>query len=329
MAVRRFAVSAAFFATLVSFDARADEGHARAALDYATPKDLSGCPDRDAFVSQVSTRLGYDPFAGDDAPPKTLIVRYKKDGARAVADLRMGDATKNIVSETGSCSELGSAAAFAAAIMLDPRVMFPKPATKPPDAPKSGEPLDSRSPGTWPWYEPPPLPPEQPKRPPEPPSDPLRVRAGLALLGCIGCAPSANAGGMVCFGIAKGRFGVDLGGRGDLPASESAPSGREVSSALALGELFPHARFGPVRPGVLGAVGALFGDSDGQRQVSTWAAAGARIALELPSDSMFFVRANLDGLFVLSRVSLRVDGRELWSTPVLVAALGLGAGLRF
>src|SRR5687767_9767970 len=65
--------------------------HARAALDYAMPKDLEACPDRDAFVSQVATRLGYDPFAGDDAPPKTLIVRYKKDGPRAVADLRLGE----------------------------------------------------------------------------------------------------------------------------------------------------------------------------------------------------------------------------------------------
>jgi hypothetical protein len=324
--MKRFAITAAMVVALLSANAAANaEEHARAALDYAMPKDLAGCPDRDAFVSEVATRLGYDPFAGEDAPPKTLIVRYKKDGARAVADLRLEATKKNITSETGACSELGSAAAFAAAIMLDPRAMFPKPAAK---TTPSGEPLDSHSPGTWPWYEPPPLP-EQPKPKPEPPTDPLRVHAGLSLLGCVGCAPSVNAGGSVFFGLAKGRFGIDVGARGDLPASAQASSGREVSSALVVGELFPHARFGPLRPGILGDVGALFGDSEGQRQVSTWAAAGARVGLELPSNSMFFVRANVDGLFVLSRVSLRVDGRELWSTPVLVAAFGLGAGLRF
>ena len=323
---------AAMVALLVSRTAAAEEpAHARAALDYAVPKNVEGCPDRDAFVSSVATRLGYDPFAGEDAPPKTLIVRFKREGARATVDLRLGEAKKTIASETGACSELGSAAAFAAAIMLDPRAMFPKPAANAtPSQPPPGQPLDSRSPGTWPWYEPPPtLPPEQPKPKPEPPSAPLRAHAGLSLLGCVGCAPSVNTGGAVFFGIAKGRFGIDVEARGDLPASAQAPSGRQVDSALVLGELFPHARFGPVRAGILGAAGALFGDSEGQRQVSTWAAAGARLGLEWPTESMFFVRTTLDGLFVLSRVSLRVDGRELWSTPVLVGALGLGAGLRF
>jgi len=302
-----------------------EPAHARAALDYAAPSELASCPDRDGFASAVATRLGYDPFAGSDAPPKTLVVRLRRDGARAVADLKLGDATKNIVSETGACGELGSAAAFAAAIMLDPRAMFPKPPPKPPATPPGGkvEPLDSTSPGASPWWD------DRPKPEPPPKTDPWMVEAGISLVGCAGCAPSVNGGGAIYFGLAKGRLGIDLGARGDLPASTRSDTGKEVSSSLVIGELFPHARFGPVRPGVLGAVGALFGDSDGQRQVSTWAAAGARIAVEFPADSVFFVRIALDGMFVLSRVSLRVDGRELWSTPVFMAALGAGAGLRF
>src|SRR5204862_197135 len=72
----------------------------------------------------------------------------------AIADLKLGDATKNIVSETGACGGLGSAAAFAASIMLDPRAMFPKPPPKPPAPPPGGEvePLDSTSPRASPWW---------------------------------------------------------------------------------------------------------------------------------------------------------------------------------
>src|SRR5436190_394666 len=115
---RPTAVTLALVVALFFFaeTARADDpAHARAALDYAMPKDLDACADRDAFVSSVATRLGYDPFAGEDAPPKTLIVSYRKDGARAVAYLRLAQSKKNIASQTASCSELGSGAAFAAA----------------------------------------------------------------------------------------------------------------------------------------------------------------------------------------------------------------------
>ena len=55
---------------------------------------------------------------------------------------------------------------------------------------------------------------------------------------------------------------------------------------------------------------------------------GARVGVELPFGDTFFLRGTLDGLFVLNRVSLRVDGAELWSTPAFVSTLGLGAGVR-
>ena len=311
--------------------ASADEPvHASAALDYATPKGAS-CPDRTAFASSVATRLGYDPFDGADAQSKTLRVKLRREGATLVADLRVTDALsdvadKTLTSEQGACDELVAATALAAAMLLDPRAMFPKPRPAAPAA--RGPSLDSRSPGTWPWYEPPPLPRERPPEAPAPKAEPARVHLGVSALGCVGCAPAVSSGASVFAGLSKGRFGVELGGRADLPASASSPSGREVSSSLVLGELFPHLRLGPVRPGLLGAAGALFGQSGAERQVSAWAAAGARVGVELPFGDTFFLRGTLDGLFVLNRVSLRVDGAELWSTPAFVSTLGLGAGVR-
>jgi hypothetical protein len=304
--------------------------HASAALEYVTPEGAS-CPDRTAFASSVATRLGYDPFDGAGDQKKALRVRLRRERSKMIADLHVEGAAgepadKTLTSEQGACDELAAASALAAALLLDPRAMFPKPPPKP--APATGPSLDSRSPGTWPWYEPPPLPHERPQPPPEPEPDPARVHLGVSALGCVGCAPAVSSGASVFAGLSRGRFGVELGGRADLPTSATSPAGREVSSSLVLGELFPHLRLGLLRPGLLGAAGALFGNSGGDRQVSTWAAAGARVAVELPVGDTFFLRGALDGLFVLNRVSLRVDGAELWSTPAFVSTLGLGAGVR-
>jgi hypothetical protein len=138
-----------------------------------------------------------------------------------------------------------------------------------------------------------------------------------------------NAGALIFAGVAKGRLGLDVGVRADLPASTDASAGRSVSSSLVLGELFPHARLGPVRLGVLGSVGSLFGDSQGETQASLFAAVGPRVAFEFSVAGPVFLRLSLDGAVVLSRVSLRVEGFEVWSTPALVAGANLGGGVEF
>lgn len=311
--------------------ARAEEPvHATAALEYVTPDGVT-CPDRTAFAASVATRLGYDPFDGAGAQNKTLHVRVRRAQSTMIAEMRVAGAgaapaDKTLTSEQGSCDELVAASALAAAMLLDPRAMFPRPPPK--AAPAPGPSLDSRSPGTWPWYEPPPLPELRRPEAPEPKPEPARVHVGASAIGCAGCAPTVSSGASVFAGISKRRFGVEIGGRADLPSSATSSTGREVSSSLVVGELFPHLRLGAVRPGLVGAAGALFGNSGGDRQVSAWAAAGARLGIEIPVSDTFFLRGALDGLFVLNRVSLRVDGDELWSTPAFVAMFGLGAGVR-
>jgi hypothetical protein len=291
--------------------------HAQAALDYTVPDGVARCLDRDAFASAVATRLGYDPFVASGE--KTLVVRYERKRAALSANLRVGDAEKSIVSETGACDELGAAAAFAAAILLDPRAMFPKPKPKPPP----GESWGTESPGSSPWWEPPPPP------PPPPPPVPTPIHFGLQLTGCAGCGPSPNVGGSIFAGIARQRLGIDIGARADLPTSTSAPSGKELSSSLVVGELFPHARFGPARLGLLGSVGALFGEAGGDKLTSFWGAAGVRAAFDWMPASPFFLRFSADGLFVIGRVALRVEGKEVWSSPGFAGGLGIGGGVEF
>jgi hypothetical protein len=130
-------------------------------------------------------------------------------------------------------------------------------------------------------------------------------------------------------GVSKGRLALDVGARADLPASVSTSSGREVSSSHVVGELFPHARLGGVRAGVLVSAGTLFGDSAGNEQASPWAAAGARVAFEHTIAAPVFVRVAIDGLLALGRVALRAEGVELWSTPIAMAGANLGVGVEF
>lgn len=317
--------------------ARADEGnenavrHARAKLEYVVPRDLSGCPDRDAFASSIATRLGYEATTNDDVP-STLRVVFQREGAAIRVHLHWVDTSKpaesdkSLVSETGACAELGAAAAFAAAILIDPRAMFPRPKDRVEKAP--GESIESNSPGTWPWYEPRSPIPER-TRPAQTPHESWRWQAMLAAASCIGCAPSANLGALVVVGVSKGSFGIDGGIRADLPASANSTAGRKVTSSLVLAELFPHGRFGPLRLGILGVGGTLAGESEGQAQASPYAGVGIRGAVHLSITRPVFVRLAMDGLVTLSRVSLRAAGSEVWTTPGVAAGLNLGAGVEF
>jgi hypothetical protein len=306
--------------------------HARVRLEYSAPTELT-CPDREAFASAVATRLGYEPVAvdaGEDA--KTLSVSYRREKIAIQVTLRLTSsakealAEKTLRSEAGACTELGAAAAFAAAIMLDPRAMFPRPKDAAPATPV--ESIDSSSAGTWPWYEP-----RSPIPPPAPPADapvaPWMLRAGLGAGSCAGCAPAVSLGAALFFGVAKGRVGLDGGVRADLPAETAGGSGRIVSASVVVGELFPHARVGPARLGILGSVGSLFGESGGDKQTSLLATAGARAAFEWSIKAPVFLRAAVDASVVLSRVTLRVEGVEVWSTPGLTAGANLGGGVEF
>lgn len=306
--------------------------HAHAVLDYTAPSDLS-CPDREAFASAIATRLGYEAVTTEAAPDaKTLTVRYRREKAALHVTLRLASAQaataeRDLVSETGACAELGAAAAFAAAILLDPRAMFPRPKQAPPPRGAPAVSLDSNAPGTWPWYEPRSPIPEPP--PPSPsPSEPWKWRGGLAATSCAGCAPALNVGAALFLGVAKGRLGLDAGARADLPASTSSP-GKTASASLVLGELFPHARLGPARLGVVGVAGSLFGARENDKQTSLFAALGARAALEFRLIAPVFLRVALDGSAVLNRVSLRLQGVELWSTPSFIAGGSIGAGAEF
>ena len=307
---------------LLSTRAFAEEpAHEQAALDYEVPTNELACPDRATFVSAMATRLGYDPIVLRGASTsKSLRVRYVRARKSMTAKVQFKDGEseteKVLVSETGACAELAVSAAAAAAIFVDPRAMFPK-VPKAPPHPK-------------PSPVPPPALPDPPERP-EPlivaPVIPLRWRAALAVAGCVGCAPSPNLGFELMGGVAKGRFGLDVGARADLPITTWASSAKQLRSSLVVGEINPHLRFGPARLGIVTIAGAFLGEGSGVSQSAFWAAAGVRAAFEWRLVAPLFVRFALDGVLVLSRVALRIDGSDVWSSPAVAARTSIGVGL--
>lgn len=102
-------------------------GHAGATQEYALSwvrgDGAESCPDRAAFVEEVSRRLGSDPF--DAAARRTVLVRLlRPDGAwRAELRIDKGDGTEPATSvletEADSCDEVFKSTALALTLALE------------------------------------------------------------------------------------------------------------------------------------------------------------------------------------------------------------------
>ncbi|HVH43218.1 MAG TPA: hypothetical protein VM925_12775 [Labilithrix sp.] len=305
---------------------------ARVVMDYSAPSDRRDCPDRDAVARSIAIRLGYDPFAADVDDHLEIAIAPRGRTLEAVVRLERPTAPpveRTRASSSGDCAELAEVAAFTAATLLDPRAVF---AGRKEGTTIPGESLDVGRP-----LVPPASVPDEPRPPPPlaPPSeDPSwRVRVGARTTGCLGCAPAPNLGFGLIVGAQRARWGVDFGGRWDLPSSVVANDGTGVASSLLLFEAFPHVRVGPARLGPLGAIGSLSGRSIGvegrSRENSLWAGVGARAGLELKLLGPLFVHASVDGTFVLSRVHLVVRESERWSSGLVATAVSFGVVAAF
>ena len=81
------------------------------------------------------------------------------------------------------------------------------------------------------------------------------------------------------------------------------------------------------------SAGALRGsgeDIDREASDTTfYAAAGARAGAELPLSALVAVRVHLDLVGVLTRTTLRISERSVWTTEPVFASLGVAGVLRF
>jgi hypothetical protein len=291
-------------------------------FSYERSPNAADCPDKDSVLDAVRARLGFDPFR--EPAEISISASVSRAGEELAATIVLsegraqGTGERRLVSRRADCSELASAMELALSIAIDPLSV-----SREPPPPRPSPPIVVVAPS-------PPAP--APPPPPAEPSTPKFFAASGGAVGNVGASLAPAVGFQAGFGLASARWSMSLEGRADLPASKDVEGGHITLSTLA-GTLVPCVHRGPFAGCVLATVMALRGSGhdlvDAQQLTTSLFAAGARAAFELPSSSVFGIRAHLDVLAPLARTTLKVGGTPVWTSPPVSAAFGLAAVVRF
>jgi hypothetical protein len=283
-------------------------------LAYDAP---AACPSREEFTAALEAQIGKRVIrAGGE---QVLSVRVVKADARYVAVIQIGPRRRELKSQ--DCDELTQSAATVAAVAIDPqgelahtaepaRAPTPPPAAAPSFAPSTADTFAAAA----------------PKRRASAPG--FRLAGGL--LGALAVGPSPALGFSLELGLGWRHFSLNLEANAYVPSL--TPGSTAVSSTLAYAALSPcgHASWfvGCMRAGVGGLHGEGIGVQTPRRDLTFYAFVGARAGVEIPVYKVFYIRPLLDLMVPLTRITLALDDRPVWTTPVAGAALSLQALLR-
>jgi hypothetical protein len=311
-------------------------------LEYARSAQAAACPDRNALSAQVSKRLGYDPFF--HAARQTISVEIVTVDGALRAQMRLLDENGIIVGsrelheQAGLCDELVASLALAISIALDPSAALggaPKPARKVQSSPpESSEAAESAS---EPAEQEPPPKPQQSRAEERAISkgnvDPLRPAIRATVFADVGTAPSLAFGYRLGFDLGRStfRFGAEFVQQ--LPASKDLAETGQARVSLLGGTVVPcfvRAILAGCAVVTLGALQTRGEDIPYESGRSVfYAALGGRIELAPILSRSLRLVAQVDASKPLTPVSLHVAGAEVWRTPFLTAAVGVGVRLRF
>jgi hypothetical protein len=316
-------------------------------LTYVRGKGAEACPDESAVRHAVAARLGYDPFF--PSADKIIVARiaWSRDELRATVELvdarGMLRGVREFKSSPRQCDELVAAMALAISIAIDPTnpaILGGTPAPARPEAKPAAAPVPSAT-----AAKPPEAPAAEPVAPARargesgdvpraktPEASRTSFRAGAAVLAALGTAPNTTAGLAIFGGVRRGPWTFQLEGRAELPAT-TAGMGGSVRTSLWAGGIIPCVHWDPVFLcatvwlGSLRAQGVGFSTSRVDRGV--YAAAGGRIALELPLNEWLSFRPSVEFLTTLIPAELQVDGMTQWTAPQYATLLRAGLSARF
>ncbi|HET7543925.1 MAG TPA: hypothetical protein VFK05_28835 [Polyangiaceae bacterium] len=346
---RRPALSAACLAACALFAGRAhaEPGDATR-LEYARSPQAAACPDRDALAVQVRKRLGYDPFF--PAARQTISVEIVEAEGELRAQMRLVDdagiivGSRELHERIGNCDELVASLALAISIALDPSAALgeepaaPPKAESAPPAPAETPPEPERDPAA---QEHPPKPGQtraapgtsSPNTSSQKRSDPVRVALRGTLFADVGTAPALAYGW---------RLGLDVGGENyrvgaefllQLPSENELYGGGSARTSLLGGSLVPCFAWDPLAACALVTVGSLQSRAEGIPYPSSgksvlYTALGARFEFAPTLAKNLQLLTHLEAMKPLGPVSLQIAGDEVWHTPVLTFALGVGVRWR-
>ncbi len=319
------------------FAQEAAEAPKEARLAFAAPK---ACPEEGVLVRDVASRLGYEPFRASAATGIAVTITAR--GAAFAGTIEVTDAAGKVrgrrdLPTERDCAELVHAAAFAVAIVIDPlraqQGPPPLPSAPPTAAPVPlavAPPASTSAPSAAP--PPPPA--------PSAPTDPVHLHAGAGMTFSALRVPNLGLGARIEVGLRQRRWSLSLEGQSTFPLGEeqgeagaSGVEGGAVSASLVSALAVPC-----IRAGILGAcalveVGALQGTGRGvdvpKRDTTVLFALGARVMAEVSLASWLFLRPAVDLLAPLTRTTLRIGARPVWTTPPLGLTGSVSVGTVF
>lgn len=158
------------------------------------------------------------------------------------------------------------------------------------------------------------------------------LKIGVGAFSGLGFGPRSTLAIVASVGYRAPRWSFDLEGRRDIPFEATLGAGTATASIFGA-TLVPCFVRGPL--GVcgllsLGALEASGGDVATPRSATAfWAAAGVRIAHELPLYGPLTLTFHLDGLVPFVRTTLRLNGEDVYTTSAMAGAGGLRLKMLF
>jgi hypothetical protein len=309
----------------------------RVSLSYSQGPRVNGCPPESRLREAVVSRLGEDPF--EPAGARRFQVEIAAAGAGLEGRITLFDENGNVAGarrfegSAGHCPELVAAMALAISLAINPDLVVNE------DAPA----LDSADDDSEAVTTPPPHAgsdaPKSPRRdaaspvpmPARAATPPWSFALGAGVHGAVGTAPEPALGAMAFARARRGIASLALEARFDAPFDHDvgASGAGSVHASLWAGAVVPCVHFAWLR----GCWVALAGDlAAGSRNVSEqrsphglFAATGPRAGVEWPLLETLSVSAQLDGLVTVQPVRIVLDGRQIWRSAPLSAALTIAA----
>ena len=323
--------------------------HARLAVTREA--SAADCPGEQVLRNAVGARLGYEPF--DAGASSELTVVFRRQGTTLHAVIVLKDETGNVKGERtissrrGDCDEVAAATTLTISILLDPRSGLAKePESAPPPArePSAPVPAASSTPPNFPARAAGPslLPPRAISVPHEtelaPPAGPINLVLSADLTSSLGNSPGPSFGFLFGAGVEHRLWSASAELRLDLPAdslgieiddlSDTAGLHRARTHFTAL-NLVPCARFGLGYACGVVALGLLRSETlrQGSPQAKSayfHALIGPRVGLGIPLSRSVSLAAHLEASYALTESTLRAADTDVWTTPSVLAQLGIG-----
>jgi hypothetical protein len=157
--------------------------------------------------------------------------------------------------------------------------------------------------------------------------------ARLSLFGDVGGEPGPAPGARAAVMVRKAWTSITVEIQASLPASASTALGGSVGGTRALASLVPCAHLGVASGCAVASTGVLWIGTSGVTwpgEAAPWIALlGARAGVELPLGRRLYLLADATLTFLVTPVSVRLNGQTVFSASPVDGTGAVGLGVRF